>query len=1318
MNKSIQHFYDIDKSINDLEPSFEKSSFITLQFSEHIFNSISHFDKRVNKHNRDTLSNYIKRLGIILNQIDKNDKFSRYLPKDNFQVILEFCINHIYKILKQPKTSIIKEPKMLHLSKITSMTQRTAKWLGRKPGETVRAKLSNSRKILADKKRFTYDIKENQTTLYLLRKLNKIVKNRIDYGVKNDLYDLDYSSDIKKTLDKLLKLNSLSKQYPISESKIKKTTIANNTLLSHKHYSIIWKTFRYLNKYYSDDNFDKRLGHSKNKFISLFAVSLASYFYHLSDKAFIFDDILNIEDKINNIFVIKKDVDNEINYKKPISFAILLEGKKFQQDRKLLKIEVKNNLNGLVQVIFNEMKLNDKQFLTNTETSSFDFHFSFKEHENYQKNRGLPFGIYIDNNKDKQTEFFADALGFKDSIHFVLKEIKQKFNIINNFLNDKLNDTEYKENNIDRLIFDFESYMPYLYIGENKKLFESNIISNINLDNINYLYNIKSIYSNNNVMSLKDIYKDENTVNKNYFLNSIKNIRKSLEYNIPNTIIHLTSDNSMEIRQKYIRTVLKGEFNNIFPIWRSVAAASYLESSKKESFKNGNNILVIDLLDELAEPVRLEYFIDDKKNKLWKHYPPYAGIEDNKISFDNICREYLTQFNNKYNIAENAEDLNFLLDSGIVSEILTSNSIKNIYFVYKDKIYSIYKFNNLLKTIFNNFENDVKNYNINNNYKYIVIIGNNLYNDDLIRNSFNSIKKNAEIKFINTDKLSIGAYEIYKKYCNTGYSWIEYLPALSLEVVKDRRYHQLELIDENKYTNVGEDFTVEVEESLTLPSNVNEIKLKLIKENDVGNRVFAFIRDKSFPLDKEIDVKLQINYKYAAENSYELIAYPVDKNSGFEKILIEWDYSNTVKLEDKPIPFNQKNKNIDKDKFDKFREHIKLLKDYERYFNNKEYHNFKLFVFFRRVLIDIFIDLKNFIYLEKNDRNQYFSENDVEDEIDYLFNFLKNVLDDKNIFYDDICINKLLEINIKDKSSKITKIDILIYKKIIKFLFNKIAGVMAWKFREKKDSDIVKKIYKYCLETWKENYEEDFMKKISNASNFLDKVLNNTDKSSKNYKRNRNNNSKEFLYNKFGILDILKFLIYEERNINNIKIFQDMYELSINYDKITLLGNISYLLYKDDYLLQFIYDNNKNFIISIENILLKTLIEVSKEKKENNNNNTRLNRIVDYGLLILSMLRLRPKGYFRDLATGSSKAIILSEYIRKIDNQIYEGYYTDKRNNNMESDYIASFDNISLLKFDMSKEPKVKMCTLLYVIDILLTGDDGENSITIEALDD
>ncbi|MEI0697937.1 hypothetical protein R4K92_03255 [Brachyspira intermedia] len=1272
MNKSIQHFYDIDKSINDLEPSFEKSSFITLQFSEHIFNSISHFDKRVNKHNRDTLSNYIKRLGIILNQIDKNDKFSRYLPKDNFQVILEFCINHIYKILKQPKTSIMKEPKMLHLSKITSMTQRTAKWLGRKPGETVRAKLSNSRKILADKKRFTYDIKENQTTLYLLRKLNKIVKNRIDYGVKNDLYDLDYSSDIKKTLDKLLKLNSLSKQYPISESKIKKTTIANNTLLSHKHYSIIWKTFRYLNKYYSDDNFDKRLGHSKNKFISLFAVSLASYFYHLSDKAFIFDDILNIEDKINNIFVIKKDVDNEINYKKPISFAILLEGKKFQQDRKLLKIEVKNNLNGLVQIIFNEMKLNDKQFLTNTETSSFDFHFSFKEHENYQKNRGLPFGIYIDNNKDKQTEFFADALGFKDSIHFVLKEIKQKFNIINNFLNDKLNDTEYKENNIDRLIFDFESYMPYLYIGENKKLFESNIISNINLDNINYLYNIKSIYSNNNVMSLKDIYKDENTVNKNYFLNSIKNIRKSLEYNIPNTIIHLTSDNSMEIRQKYIRTVLKGEFNNIFPIWRSVAAASYLESSKKESFKNGNNILVIDLLDELAEPVRLEYFIDDKKNKLWKHYPPYAGIEDNKISFDNICKEYLIQFNNKYNIAENAEDLNFLLDSGIVSEILTSNSIKNIYFVYKDKIYSISKFNDLLNTIFNNFSKDVKNYNINNNDKYIVVIGNNLYNDDLINNSFNSIKKNAKIKFINTDKLSIGAYEIYQKYCNTGYSWIEYLPALSLEVIKEGRYHQLELIDKNQYTNVGEDFIVDVKEHLTLPSNVQEIKLKLIKENDIGNRVFAFIRDKSFPLDKETDVKLKINYKYAAENSYELIAYSVDKNAGFEKILIDWDY-NTI-FKDKPIPFNAKIRKELKYKF--LQINIEKLKNI---LNNSSINIMYLF----NTLLIIYRILTHFVYADKNDKDKI-------ENIDFLYDFVKT-----NILNDDFIENLLHKVTIN-----IDKKDL---KKLLEFIFYKYASVLAWKFRENNEDNIIKEMYNYCLSVLKDaqSINKDTREKIIN---FFTK----DNKSSRSFYNN--------VYNIFGVCDILKYLIYEDRTKENIYILKNIYDVA--KDKNTLLGNLGDLIYIDSNLLEFISKSNIMFINEIKKLIISRLINIAKEDK-NIQNNTKMWQVIDYSLWLLSMLRLRPK-YFKDLSTGSAKAIQLSEYIRKIDYNVCSGVYwlyEKGDNENKQNSTLEKFNELSKVKFSMSKEPKVKMCRLLYVIDILLTGDDGENSISISGFE-
>lgn len=1314
MNKNTEHFYDIDKAINDLEPSMTKSSFITLQFSEHIFNSISNFDKRVNKHNRDTLSNYIKRLGIILNQIDKNDTSSRYLPKDNFQVILEFCINHIYKILKNPKTSIIKEPKMLHLSKITSMTQRTAKWLGKKPGETVRAKLSNSRKILADKKRFTYDVKENQTTLYLLRKLNKIVKNRIDYGVKNGLYDLDYSYYIKKTLDKLLKLNSLSKQYPISESKIKKTGIANNTLLSHKHYSIIWKTFRYLNKYYNDDNFNKRLYHSKNKFVSLFAISLVSYLYHLSYKAFVFDDICNIEDKVNNIFVIKKNDIDEIDYRKPISFTILLEGKKFQQDRKLLKIEVKNHLNGLVQIIFNEMKLNDKQFLDNVKTSIFNFHFSFKDHKNYEKNRGLPFGIYIENNKDEQTEFFADALGFKDSIHFILKEIKRKFNIINNFLNDNLNDTEYKENNIDRLIFDFESYMPYLYIGKNKKLFEINIISNINLDNINYLYNIKSIYNNNNVMSLKDIYKDENVVNKNYFSSSIKNIKKSLENNTSDTIIHLTSDNSMEIRQKYVRTVLKGEFKDIFPIWRSVAASSYLESSQKESLKNGDNILVIDLLDELAESVRLEYFIDEKDNKLWKHYPPYTGIEDNKISFDNICREYLFEFNKKYNIAKKAEDLNFLLDSGIVAEILTSNSVKNIYFIYQDKIYSIYKFNNLLKTIFNNFENNVNNYNINNNDKYIVVIGNSLYNDDFICNSFNSIKKNAEVKFINTDKLSIGAYEIYQKYCNTGYSWIEYLPALSLEVIKDRRYHQLELIDENKYTNVGENFTVDVKELLTLPSNVHEIKLKLIKENDVGNRVFAFIRDKSFPLDKETDVKLKINYKYAAENSYELIAYPVDNNSGFEKILIEWDYSSNEKISDKEIPFNDKNtKTIDPKMFELLKKHIQELINYSSFYENGEYHKFKI-KHFLRILTNLYIDFKNFVYMSIEEKNIFFGNYYLHEDINYLYDFLKGVLDKNSIFYNKKNIEQLLSKNIKAENYSI---DVFIYHNIIKFLFYKLASIIIWKFRENQEYDMITNIYNYCLFIWKENYKENFEKKIKNAQYFLYKIFN-----SNFYKR-------DYLYDKGGLLDILKFLLYEERDIKNVKILNAIYKDSPDEDKIALIGNLGYLFYKDYDFLKFIYKNNETFLHDI-NTLIINCIKLASEAKEDidlyntqssNRNNIRLRRIIDYAVILLAMLRLRTEGYFKELKTGSREAIKLSKYIREIDEKIYlkSYYYVEYklREKYGDDDIIELFNNISLLKFDMSKEPKVKMCTLLYVIDILLTGDDGENSISISGFE-
>ena len=1267
MNKklNVQNFDDIDKSINELEPSFKKSSFITLQFVEHIFNSVSDFDKRVNKHTKDTLSNYIKRLCIILNQIDKDDQYSRYLPRDNFQVILDFCINHIYKILKNPKTSIIKEPKMIPLSKLTSITQRTVKWLGKKPGETVRVKLSNSRKILADKKRFSYDIKENQVTLYLLRKLNKIVRNRIDYGIKNNLYNIDYSLDIKNTLEKLVKLNNLSKTLPISESKIKKSSIPNNSLLSDKHYSIIWKTIKYLDKYYSEYNFNKRLHYSRNKFVSLFTISLLSHFFNLSSRAFIFDDLYFIDDKIKNIYIkCCNEYKNTNNY---IILSILLESVHFEDkgNRRLLKIDIKNNFNENLDISFIKMKLNHNMFFETENKYDFNIKFSFKEKNNYEKNRGLPFLIYNDFDKSN-AEFFADCIGLKDSINFVFNSITKNINDLNQFFKSDYKNTK-EDICIDRFVFDFESYMPYFYINENTKLFNDNLISNINLYNTNYLYNINSLYCCKDAAPLKNIYKDENDINKTLFSDAVKNIRKELQDNFD--LIYLTSDNTIEIKQKYVRSVLKREFNNIFPIWRSVAAASYIENSYKESLKNGDNILVIDLLDELAEPIKLEYTINNEKHiKQWKHYPPYTGLEGNKISFDNICKEYLIEFNKKYKIAENADDLNFLLDSGIVAKILTSDDIKNIYFEYKDKIYCIFKFNLKIKDILSLSDNYISRYKFNDSYKYIVVICNDLYDQEILNKKFNK----SNLKYVSEKELSIGAYRIYDIYKNYGYSWIEYLPALSLEVIKDGRYHQLELIDENQYVNVGADFTLYVKEHLTLPSNVREIKLKLIKENDIGNRVFAFIRDKSFPLDRELEVKLKINYKYAAENSYELIAYPVDKNAGFEKILIEWDYN--TKFEDKPIPFNA---NIQRELKYKF-----VQDNIEKFKNIINTSNINILF---NILLGIYRTLTHFVYADKNDRDKI-------ENIDFLYDFVKtNILNDD--FIKKILNKVTMNINKKD------------CKKLLEFIFYKYASVLAWKFRENNEDDIIKGIYDYCLSILKDVQSIN----MDTRSKFIE-FFARDNKSNKSFYHN--------VYNIFGVCDILESLLYEERDKDNIDILKKIYDETKDKDRTTLLGNLGDLIYIDFNLLEFISKSNSVFINEIKNITISRLKNISKEDK-NTKSSTKMWQVIDYSLWLLSMLRLRPK-YFKDLSTGSAKAIQLSEYIRKIDYNVCSGVYwwSEKGDNkNRKGSTLEKFDEISKVKFSMSKEPKVKMCRLLYVIDILLTGDDGENSISIESFD-
>ena len=134
---------------------------------------------------------------------------------------------------------------------------------------------------------------------------------------------------------------------------------------------------------------------------------------------------------------------------------------------------------------------------------------------------------------------------------------------------------------------------------------------------------------------------------------------------------------------------------------------------------------------------------------------------------------------------------------------------------------------------------------------------------------------------------------VFKKRLNEHLpTWTEYLPKLSLEVIKDGDYAQLELIgDDVSFDVMGDDNEHKVEEKLILKAGEKEFSFPLVKQ-DISRKatmIDAYITDKSFPLDHDVVVSLLVKYRYGFDNSYELTLKPLDnRENAFKEIIVEW----------------------------------------------------------------------------------------------------------------------------------------------------------------------------------------------------------------------------------------------------------------------------------------------------------------------------------------------------------------------------------------------------------------------------------------------
>ncbi|QQX46926.1 DUF2357 domain-containing protein [Helicobacter pylori] len=138
----------------------------------------------------------------------------------------------------------------------------------------------------------------------------------------------------------------------------------------------------------------------------------------------------------------------------------------------------------------------------------------------------------------------------------------------------------------------------------------------------------------------------------------------------------------------------------------------------------------------------------------------------------------------------------------------------------------------------------------------------------------------------------------------------ECLPKLSMEVIKDGRFKNFEIIKDK--TILGDKETLEIETPFTIPKGRESLALPLIL-NEEKIAYQGKITSKDFPLENDEKYKLTLTYDTGTEFNYVLEFKPV--NNDLKPIVIEWQRIDTKGVE-LPTPNPIKKPSIDELKKD------------------------------------------------------------------------------------------------------------------------------------------------------------------------------------------------------------------------------------------------------------------------------------------------------------------------------------------------------------------------------------------------------------------
>lgn len=857
------------------KPSKEGAWWIMLQTAESVCNSASLRDPVNNAFLSEFWTDATKYVAPLL-----ESEAERPLPYDDLMQMVSYCGEQLQSIITNPRHNIVKVDKMVMPQRVKNAGSKTMNWLGRQPGKTIKEKLAGKNKMLTQVNEYSYDIRENQVSMMLYHQIMRRVSDRVEYGMNAGGYD-----DVNSTqMAQLLKIKKLLRNSPLVEINPKNHNQANNALLSDKNYSVIWRAYLDMAKY------DKKLEMQWETALQMYVKAV---FLAFNAEILSYEDVYAVENRVK------------------------LEG--LETLKTTYVIGCHWSIPYIVELEYCENKIFLTMYdapLDGTDQSETEMHLALTftectESEKLEAKHGLPVSVTVEDTKKADILLFADFSGIRSVCSFLVnkvfliakidKEKRQKaiehiegsvaFDIVAN------GDSLGVENPEEPIIPAFGSQYAVSYLDEN------GYISVFPSGNRGIHYNADE------TTTIDDAVINQN--NKG-LRTALEDIHNKVILNRDDYFFYLVPDALEEILQKNLKQCVRSWFSRTFPVWRSVAALTFWLNNPKYSFDEDSIFAYLDFVGGTATAGMMT--IHNEKavhGYVCNHFPPFPQIEEgDDITEDACCRNYVLSYAEKYGFDIPEDVVTKLVRSGSMKALMLRDSYANQFVERNGKtaVYQIAYDEELVSECIGKWLDKIKKFwgkiyarfDSNKKPNHVIFLS------DILKNILFQLKRENDLYTIfdeeeqeylslyqsSSDEILKGAL-VYKERLNRHLpTWTEYLPHLSLEVIKDGDYAELELIgDDVSFDVMGDDNEHIIEERLLLKANEKEFCFPLVKQ-DISRKstmIEAYITDRSFPLDHDVEVALSVRYKYGYDNSYELTLKPVNsQETAFKEIVVEW----------------------------------------------------------------------------------------------------------------------------------------------------------------------------------------------------------------------------------------------------------------------------------------------------------------------------------------------------------------------------------------------------------------------------------------------